>query len=242
MARLGRHETMLERLGQLRREPVAESLVLPLVATLAGAVREYPHELVRHRAADFSRILIAQQLQRPALASDEAGRLLEHLVRLAPQDRLLSRDSNRYLAERRATPLQATRAAPPPLPGNKPEVHRRFELPRQILWQQLRREAHWFYALGVTAKRLTLVRGTWETGQYQSLSWDCPAEAVRHGFVFEPTREQGKAVALARADGPPIEQKRFPATDLFFNDVCIAGTPSWLPTQGFPFAIGEDLV
>jgi hypothetical protein len=242
LAGLGRHEAMLERLGRLSREQVPEALTLPLVATLGGAVREYPHEPVRHRAADFSRVLIAQQLQRPALASDEAGRLLEHLVRLAPQDRLLSRDANRYLAERRATQLRATRAAPPPLPGNKPEVLRRFELPRQILWQQIRREAHWFYALGVTAKRLTVVRGTWENGQYQSLSWDCPAEAVRHGFVFEPTGEQGKAVALARADGPPIEQKRFPATDLFFNDVCIAGTPSWLPTQGFPFAIGEDLV
>src|SRR5206468_8082020 len=94
---LGRHQVALERLAQFGREPVPDTLVLPLVTTLGGTAREYPHERVRHRAADFSRVLIARQLQRPASASDDAGRLLEHLVRLAPQDRLLSRDANRYL-------------------------------------------------------------------------------------------------------------------------------------------------
>ncbi len=241
LARLGRHGVALERLAQFGREPVPDSLVLPLVAALCGTARDYPHERVRHRAADFSRVLIARQLQRPGFASEGAGRLLDHLVRLAPQDRLLSRDANRYLAERRSAELRASRAAPPPIPGNKPAVRRRFELPRQIQWLQLRREGHWFYALGVTAKRLTLLRGIWE-GEYQSLSWDCPAEAVKPGFVFEPTAEQGKAVALARPDGSALAQKRFPAADLFFSQECVAGTPSWLPTQGFPFAIGEDAV
>src|SRR5262249_23482432 len=32
----------------------------------------------------------------------------------------------------------------------------------------------------------------------------------------------------------------FPAADLFFNQECVAGTPSWLPTLGFPMAMGED--
>jgi tetratricopeptide (TPR) repeat protein len=241
LARLGRHEAALERLAQLSRESAPDWLVLPLVATLGGTVREYPRERIRHRAADFSRILIARQLQRPALANDEAGRLLEHLIRLAPEDRLLSRDANRFLSERRGAQLRASRATPPPIPGNRPVVHHRFDLPRQIQWLELRREARWFYALGVTAKRLTLLRGTWE-GQYQSLSWECPAEAVRQGFVFEPTRQQGTAVALARADGPPLPQQRFPIADQFFDQVCLAGTPSWLPTQGFPFAISDEVV
>src|SRR5207248_576895 len=146
-----------------------------------------------------------------------------------------------YLADRRSATLRASRVTPPPIPANKPLVHHRFELPRQIQWVQLRREGFCFYALGVTAKRLTLLRGVWE-GEYQSLSWDCPAVVVKHGFVFEPASDQGKAVVLARADGPALAQKRFPAADLFFNKECIAGTPSWLPTQGFPFAIGEDAV
>jgi hypothetical protein len=119
-------------------------------------------------------------------------------------------------------------------------VHHRFDLPRQIQWLQLRRESHWFYALGVTGKRLTLLRGAWE-GVYQSLSWDCPAEAVRQGFIFEPRQEQEKFVVLARADGPPLAEKRFPASDTLFDKLCTAGTPAWLP-QGFPFAFGDGVV
>jgi hypothetical protein len=153
----------------------------------------------------------------------------------------LSREANRYLSERRSSELRARRVTPPPVPGNKPVIHRRFELPRQIQWLQLRREWHWFFALGVTAKRVTLLRGVWE-GESQSLSWDSPAEAVKQGIIFETTAEQGRAVALSRVDGSPFAQKRFPAADMFFNQECVAGTPSWLPTQGAPFAIGEDVV
>ena len=241
LARLGKHEVTLERLAQFKREAVPQSLTLPLVSTLGVAAREYPDERVRHAGADLSRVLIARQLQRLGFPIEEAGRLLEHLIRLAPQDRLLSRDANRYLIERRAAEHRRTRALPPPLPGNKPVEVRRIELPRQIQWMDLRQELHWFFALGVTRKRVTLLRGVWE-GEYQSLSWDCAAETVRNGFIFEPTAERGKAVALACPDGTPFVQKRFPASDLFFNRECIAGTPSWLPTMGYPFAIGEDTV
>jgi tetratricopeptide (TPR) repeat protein len=241
LARLGRHDAALARLAQFARESVPDSLVFPLVSTLGNAAREYPHELLRHRAADFSRVLISRQLRRPGFSSDEAQRLLECLVRLAPQDRLLARDANRFLAVRRETELRVRRATPPPVPGNKPVVHRHFELPRQLQWLHLRREWHWFYALGITAKRLTLVRGVWE-GEYQSLSWDCPGVAVKHGFVFEPTADHGRAVALARLGSSPFQQKSFPAADAFFNQECLAGTPTWLPTQGYPFAIGEDAV
>jgi tetratricopeptide (TPR) repeat protein len=241
LARLGKHDITLERLAQFKREPVPDSLALPLVSTLGVAASDYPHERVRHTAADFSRVLIARQLQRPGFPSEEAGRLLEHLVRLAPQDRLLSRDANRYLADRRNNELRARRVTPPPLPGNKPVVVRSFSLPLQIRWLHLRSERNWFFALGTTPKRVTLLRGIWQ-GTYQSLSWECSAEAVRNGFVFEPTAEQGKAVALAGADGLRLMLKDFPAPDLLFNRECVAGTPSWLPSQGFPFAMGEDVV
>jgi hypothetical protein len=86
-----------------------------------------------------------------------------------------------------------------------------------------------------------LLRGIW-AGDYQSLSWEIPAVTLRQGFVFEPTGEQGKAVALTGANAQALDQKRFPAADLFFNRECTAGTPSWLPRQGFPFAIGESSV
>ncbi len=241
-ARLGRHETALERLAQLTCEPIPTALVLPLLTTLGGPARHYPDDRVRHSAADFSRVLIARQLGQPTVSSDETGQLMECLVRLAPQDRLLVRDSNRYLLARRDRELRAHRVTPKPTTGNRPVVERRFELPRQMEWLQLRSEWHGFFALGVTAKRLTMVRGIWE-GEIQSVSWNCSAVLVRNAaLVFEPTREQGREVALAIASGVRLEPKHFPASDLFFGRDCVAGTPDWLPEHDFPIAFGEETV
>jgi hypothetical protein len=126
--------------------------------------------------------------------------------------------------------------------GKQPVVVHRFELPRQIEWLQLRSEGHWFFAVGITPKRLTLVRGVWE-GELQSLSWDCSAEAVRNnGLVFEPTAEQGKAVVLKTLNGPDFAEKRLPAADLFFGVECTVGGPTWLKPQHWPVAFGEDSV
>ncbi len=241
LGRLGRHEAALDRLDRIGRERISTALARPLLTVLDGVARNYPHDRARHKAADLSRVVIASQLNRPGTGAQTAGPLLEFLVRLAPQDRLLPRDSLRYLEQLRAADLHASPTRPAPLPGAKPIVDRRFELPRQIQWRELRREWHWFYALGVTPKRLTLVRGVWDGG-YQSLSWAYPATAVNQGFVFEPTAEQGDAVALARPAGPSLAQKRFPAAYQFYDKDCVAGTPSWLPTDGFPVAFGEDAV
>ena len=239
LGRLGKHDVTLERLAQFRRESVPDALVLPLVSTLSVTARDYPHEGVRHSAADFSRVLIARQLQQPGLASGEAGRLLEHLVRLAPQDRLLSRDANRYLADRRSTELRVRRVTPPPLPGNKPVVIHHFALPLQIRWLHLRSERQWFFALGVTPKRVTLLRGVWE-GQFQSLSWDCPAEVVREGFIFEPTCEQGKAVALAPPQQTAAGAKAFSGFRSFFQQGMPRRNALVAPDAGIPVRHGRE--
>jgi len=241
LGRMGRHDVALERIAQFRREPLPRRMVLPLLAALGGLARDYPHEQVRHRAADFSRVLIAKQLDLPALPPEETSQLMESLIRLAPQDRLLARDANRHLSERRSNEMRARRVTPPPMPGHKPAVLRRFELPRQIEWLQLRREWHWFFAAGVTPQRLTLVRGVWE-GEIQSVSWDWRAQFPRSGLVFEPTGERGVAVAFATSTGLPLPQKRFPAADMFFNQECVVGTPPWLSLHAWPVAFGEESV
>ena len=239
LARLGQHAVALERLGRFARDPVPQGLVLPLLMALGGPARDYPDTRVRHHATDVSRVLIARRLQAPGLPTDEASHLVACLTHLAPEDRLLVRDGNRHLAERRSVEHRAQRANPPPLPGSLPTLHRRFELPRQIQWLRLRREWHWFFALGITPKRLTLLRGVWE-GEFQSVSWECPAETVRGGLVFEPTGERGASVALATLSGSPLCLQRFPAADAFFGQECLAGTPSWLAQGSAPYAFGED--
>ncbi len=235
----GLHELALEQLGRLQREPLAGERHLPLLNVLGTTARGYPETRVRQRAADGSLRLIAGHLARPGLSAEDARSFTDCLVRLAPEDRLLARDANRHIAARRAAELHRRRPTPPPLPGRIPRVLRRFDLPAQIEWLEVRTEGNWFYALGVTAKRLTVLRGIWE-GEFQSLSWECPREFVKGGMVFEPTCDAGNGLALAPFTTFSLEEKVFPAADLFFNRRCVAGTPVWLPGVARPFAIGED--
>jgi tetratricopeptide (TPR) repeat protein len=239
VARLGRHETALKLVSQFRREPPVSKMVLPLLAIFGGPALDYPHEAVRHGAADLSRFLIARELNRSPLPAATATCLLQFLQQLAPEDRLLTRDANRHLAGRRSAELRVRRVIDVPARGEKPKIIHRFELPRQMEWLQLRRESHWFYAAGVTQNRLTLARGIWE-GEFQSVSWNCSAQLAKNGLVLEPTGEQGAAVAVATIGGPPLSQRKMPAFDNFFGQECLAGTPAWLPPQGFSFTFGEE--
>lgn len=234
LARTGQHEIATEHLGMIGLAPVPNVQALPLLTALGGPARDYPDATVRHCASDFSRVLISRQLRRPDLPSDQADRLMERLVRLAPEDRLLARDANRHLAERRNAELLARRAAPPPPTGKKPIIVRRFELPRQIEWAQLRSEWHWFFALGFTRKRMTILRGVWE-GEFQSLSWDWNHSLA----LFEPTGERGKALAISTLTTVPVPRKIFPASDALFNQECSVGTPAWFSLR-FNFHITFD--
>ncbi|MGC3961065.1 MAG: hypothetical protein QM813_24985 [Verrucomicrobiota bacterium] len=160
LGRLGQHEQALELVGRFSRD-TTPLLVMPLLQSLNGPAREYPDARVRHRAADLSRVLIGKKLERPQIAPEEVGRLLEFLTRLAPEDRLLPRDANRYMNTRRETATRVRRITATPERSADLVVVRRFDLPRQVEWIRLRQEANWFYAVGVSNKRLTLIRGIW---------------------------------------------------------------------------------
>ena len=242
--RLGRHDAAVARLAQFTQEPIAPPLTLPLLSAFAGPLREYPDGRVRHDAADFSRVLIARQLERPGLPFSDAERLMEYLLRSAPEDRLLARDTHRHLASRRQSEAQhvpiriATDAN-----SKQPTVVRKIELPRPIKWFHLRAESNWFFALGATPMRLTLLRGIWD-GQFQSLSWSCDTELARENMLlFEPMADRAKTVALTIPFTGPLNKKVFPATDLFFGQETIVATPSWLTTEhGWIFAFAEEAV
>lgn len=240
LGKLGRHDFVLNRLRQFGGAPVPPALVLPLLRALSDPARNYPHLPVRHRAADFSRVLIARQLERPQLRADDRKALLDHLVRLTPHDRMLVRDTNRFLAQLQENQNRLRQANPPPASAGKLENLRQLELPRQIEWLQLAAEGHWFYALGVTSKHLTLVRGVW-AGEIQSLSWNYPGAEIKHAtMLFEPTGEQGRMLAVALIQRPEIPIKRFPASDVFYKQECLVGTPEWLPPQASRFSFGPD--
>jgi hypothetical protein len=85
------------------------------------------------------------------------------------------------------------------------------------------------------------LRGLW-SGDFQSLSWDCNGYALRESLVIQPTQDHGEYVMLGAYTESAFPEKTFPAADLFFNQVCIAGTLPWMSKNQFEFSIGRDNV
>ena len=242
LARLGRHDSALERLARLRRDDLYVSYAEPVAALLANSAQNYPDERVRGSAADVVRVIVGTRLSQPSIATAEASQLVRSLCRLEPNDRLLVRDGNRYVAQGRELEQQS------PYPGaqsfrvvNRPKVVATFELPQALEWLQVCADDPWFFAAGGNKEYLTLLRGTW-AGEFQSLSWPCSVSAAKQGLIVEPIQEWNRRRVLISVAGfPPFKEQCFPP-DLFISRGCSAGTPSWLLPQLHPFTVADSNV
>ena len=89
-----RHDDARNRILGLRSETAGSNVTKMLTATLVKVSVEYPDAAVRDLAADSTLILVGRTL-REASSSDTIE-MLAHVRRLAPGDRLLSRDCDRF--------------------------------------------------------------------------------------------------------------------------------------------------
>ncbi len=227
-AREGLHtrtETLLKRLDV--ETPV--HLIESLVACLSTAASSYPNARVRHEAADLSRRKISMRLDKAS--RDEAVRLLEHLYRLAPEDRLLKRDGSRYLdtkAYRGATPPRRRGSSP------VPELVRSFELSSSVRWFDVKSKGRLFFALGHHRDELLLYRGNW-SGRFERLSWPLESsddEASTRAIVpvtMELDATGHRSVILRHAFGGGLAPKIFAASRDVLEAETVAGDPGWLP-------------
>jgi hypothetical protein len=241
LARLGRHDGANDLVNRIAATPISRNSGAVL-HVLFEASRDYPHQPVRHRAADLSRVLIAHELSRPALPSKDARTFMEALNRLAPNDRLLVRDTNRFLSRLRVSELNTIRITPPKPPSASKNLIplRRIELPRQIDWFELRREDISFFAVGAMAKHLIVMSGSFLENELQSLTWPCEGRSIRDHLIFEPHSNDPRCVVMAADFGERFAEKLIPATDAFPTSHWLIGTPAWLNPQDAAFAFGED--
>jgi len=120
LGRLGRHTDAQQRAAELRACP--NDPAPALVEVMAGLAGKYPYGPVCHQMADVARVVAGQAL--PQASRDDVTRLTAAVAKLAPGDRLLQRDADRYLRGRRITPRSApltklTRSSWIALPGGQ---------------------------------------------------------------------------------------------------------------------------
>jgi hypothetical protein len=170
LARLARHEEAMSRIDRLRGASSSIPSGPVLAQVLADVATTYPELNVRTASADGTRVVAGVRLSDPDVNFGDRQALAGAVGRLAPEDRLLARDVERFLARPkvppplRAAPRQKTRAA------GDPVVLRQFRLAGGVTWltaaaaglSEGQAGGEGFYALGGTAHGGVIARGRWD--------------------------------------------------------------------------------
>jgi tetratricopeptide (TPR) repeat protein len=205
LGRLGRHQATTDRLARLRPEMTDGGLALTLADVLGRVASNYPNPDVRARAADATRVVAGSRLASGACGASEMRTLAAAVMALAPQDRLLARDANRY-------PSTVERPAKPPAPAHTvrrparpagPTLVRAFHLGAGTTVRTVFPEGDHFFAVAARGPQLLFVRGRWD-GTFRT-GWRHDAAAAETFYRIERPAPRGAAlyaVPLRRPDAP----------------------------------------
>lgn len=221
LGRLGRHEESSRLVASLRHASAPTVRSIDLVRGLVEVAARYPDRTVRDRAADAGRVVAGGRLPRADLT--ETGSLVGDVSRLAPEDRLLARDAQRYHARRRD---QLSARLLPGARKEAPEEVWGLQLPRDVTWRAAASHGNVFYAAGFTASGPVLVRGLWN-GVMQRVEWKLPG-CGRCPLLLVPSLHQRDPMILHLVGGPRLDLKKVPPSDSI-PTLTLVGTPHWMP-------------
>ncbi|HSI87127.1 MAG TPA: hypothetical protein VK970_25290 [Candidatus Methylacidiphilales bacterium] len=250
---MGRHQDANRMLLRLKAAPDDSRLQVPYL--LLRVHGEYPDAAVVESAGDIARVKIGRLLPaRGATRSQgEVGDLLRLLQQLDTKDRLLTRDTGRFMALRNEAERQGNRTAPPSRkpasPGMSGEIKRISLSPLgdtpHIQWRQIVGNNNFFCAWGVP--RSDKIRpgidghGIWfirrsPDGSQQAF-WS--GDEIRKSCQTDsPNLELEMASrpsmpVLLWVSGPlqgTLPMRPLPASDAFPHATEV-GQPSWFPSE-----------
>jgi len=171
------HDGAQERVDRLCLSPHQPLNKQVQAATLlANLSHDYPNNRIREYAADTTRQLVARNLD----TRTASGTLLAALQRLAPEDRLLTRDCNRFTQK-----SNAKRERRPPRNGQI-QCEKRVFLDPDIDWESVTSDGQKIFAAGYgeKANHTALVLASWEPGK--------PDDPVQYTQWYWPGNERAK--------------------------------------------------
>jgi tetratricopeptide (TPR) repeat protein len=243
MGRLGRAAEAMAWLRANRGSLLATSGRRNAVASwLAQVGVRFPDAGVRAHAADLVRQLVAQALGEAGLSAEDLRQLTGLLVTLAPSDRLLSRDVNRYREQHRGQRRALVSRLASVLPtGAVAQVVRRFEMPDRGGWIGMRECGDTLLAVSVGSGEVRLVVLV-EEQPLTTARWKVEPDAVRRqGVLCEPLDSEGFTVLVALG-GEPLSELKLPVWDGQRRIQVVAGTPPWLPVGALALTAGDETV
>lgn len=221
-----RHRDTRELLVVLARQNIPRLTIAPLSGLLAKIAETTADGQVRHCASNLVRVKVAGALSEGVRPPDEEKILLRALVRLAPADKLLLRDTQRF-RDTRPPPLPAPKRAAVAGPKDRITVTRG---PRKELWTQgsyvtAIGDENGFHVAGFgPGRNVVLASGTWG-GETDVRPWPDPVPDRRDQFILA-THET--SVVFARPGGPGLAVQGF-GSAYSLARLSNAGTPAWFP-------------
>ena len=228
LGRLAQHDAAADRVADLRQDPPSIGRGAVLSDVLAHVATGYPDQRVRTAGADATRVVAAKLL--PSADPPDRKAVAHALGRLAPEDRLLARDVERFLATPAARPK---RPAAPALRGVV--VVRRFRLPDHVRWAEVVITGASFQAAGHVETGRVLARGVWD-GRSHCRFWRLPSNCPPDAAVRLHPRHD-RAITFVPPPIPPGTSTVLPRTDALGDPVEIV-SPTWLPPE--TLAIGNN--
>jgi hypothetical protein len=194
----------------------------PLVEALAELAGGYPDRDVRARAADA--VLVRTSRQLPSAPADEAPRLLAAVRRLAPEDRLLDRDTERYRRQHTA------RRSALPVRRRAPTLVARLTLPAGVEWSAAAFDHDTVYAAGWRENEVVVARCHGSKGTVQTLTFASWGEHTwRHHAPLQLVAKihGGYRVFPYIPEGPLLADRVFPEHKDFNHmaDVAVGPLP-----------------
>ncbi len=232
LAKHARHEEAHALISKMRNEPVESRVTTLLAKGLSGVAINYPDKSVREAAVDATQVVVSRVLKTAEVA--EANELLGTIRKLAPQDRLLSRDCDRYVRsrEQRLGPK-----AKQSITSRGIRKSNSFSLSLYgTKWRLAKSNSTTVYVAGFGNDSLVLQRFNWDNPRDQShrVFWKS-IRAAAADLVLEPFSDDHRPVFI-HPIGVGIEQ--LPLTHNI-PQMFPAGSPSWATTNTVALAFSK---
>lgn len=233
LGQYARHDDARERIASLRAAQLTSHVATSAVRAISGVATGYVDRTVQRDAADATQVIVARHL--PGLARPEATSLLNALRSLAPQDRLLGRDCDRFLTKAKAATLtKPVRRTPGIFHGHK------LDLGGGIEWRDAKSNGEMLFAVGNFNNGLLLRRVSWQTtwfSNYQDILW--PGVTKDHRVLLEIPNNKSSQIMVHAVEHQPLMVKPF-IGNLVGGQTDRAGSPTWATDSMVAFACSDQ--
>lgn len=177
--RHGWHDRASTLVDDLIAEPAFPQPEAVVAEQIASQALEYPDRRVREHAADRTRVAAAERFENARLPQEETRRIALAVGRLAPADRLLGRDAQRWLKQRFQPATAEVFRIPP-----RGVLSREFEFQLPALdWRTAVSTDAAMYAAGYREREVVAIRVDWRCVLDPDLQGLAPSIAVAE---YEP--------------------------------------------------------